>query len=195
MQFTLSSLSTSTSNNYYTASTSSATTLIMTNNKVRRASNKMRHNSVNLELAHRKHFLSMREAHNINDFTREGELCLYFVVNDYAEKRITLYTFVVLKETEHFYTICINKRINKKLNGSSYALTPEIALEKAIRRAHNYLDILIRRGVGVSEFIKALDHKRKPGFRELRDFESAAKSMDVDALLDNWKPFEPFNPF
>jgi hypothetical protein len=107
---------------------------------------------------------------------------LYYVENkynddDYESCGVTLFRFKIQKETECYYVLISGQRISKALKGRTFALTPAEALAKAMQRADNYKEILIRRLRNVSYFIdKVMGHEDKEG-KELREFSKIVEGL------------------
>lgn len=120
--------------------------------------------------------------------------CLYHAINEYADmdyggKGMIIYAFAIERETACYYVMQAGFKLGKKLNNRTWSISPEDAVHKAMRRADNYLTILIRRGHEVSAFIRECNYAGSPKLKELRDFAEIAKQFSTvdDIPLAHWK--------
>lgn len=130
--------------------------------------------------------IALENISDIEDYNHDLP-ALYFVengyVNDYDGQDVTLYRFEIARQTECYFFLSNGQRVSKKLTGRTFGLTPTEALGKAMERARNYLEILIRRGQNVSDFVNKIEGRHRKQTAGLRDFSKIAESFkDVDDM-------------
>lgn len=146
---------------------------------------------VETRLASSSHYISLSALNEIDKYNSDF-LSLFYVKNHYNPDfygfSATLFRFKIVKETNCFYFLKNGQRIHKTLNNLTYATSPRDAVDKALKRADNYLDILIRRGTNVSNFLKTAKADYKANTSELREFAKIANQFidlaDDDVPLD-----------
>lgn len=136
---------------------------------------------VDIQMAESSRRISMRNISTIEEHMNDIP-SLYYVQNNYNNDGfesgdITLFRFAIMKQTECYYFLRSGQRIAKTLRGRTYASTPTEAFGKAIQRANNYLEILMRRGKNVAEFLGNIKARTDKNNRELREFSKIVESL------------------
>lgn len=171
---------TTSSSMYITAANISTSTIAITQQPpVKRFIPMKRH--VDTQQAQYSQHVSLRVISTIEDYKNDIP-SLYYVQNNYDDdgfsgQSVTLFRFAIIRETRCYYILKSGQRIDKRLKGRTFGATPTEALGKAIERGNNYLEILIRRGKNVAQFLGEVSGAQGKQHKELREFSKIVEQL------------------